>query len=73
MKTEQDELKEILIKHNALNKDIDYILDSGIINHALYSYFADTGDMPYNVMKGHDGSTDEWIADKLYESGLIKE
>jgi hypothetical protein len=33
----------------------------------------DSGEMPYGVMKARDGDPDVWIADRLYELGLIKE
>jgi hypothetical protein len=39
----------------------------------LCSYYMNNGDMPYKVAKGHHGNPDEWVADKLYESGLIKD
>jgi hypothetical protein len=74
MKTQNKELKEILNKHNALNKTMDEVVELGTeLYQDLFSYYMDSGDMPYNIIKGHDGNQDEWIADRLYESGLIKD
>jgi hypothetical protein len=32
-----------------------------------------SGEMPYGVMKARDGDPDVWIADRLYDLGLIRE
>ena len=67
----KDGLKEILIKHNALNKNIDYIFDKGQdLYQDLFEYYAD--EMPYGVQKCRTGDPDEWIFEKLDESGLMK-
>ena len=69
---EYDAVKNILIKHNALNKTIDDIVELGTdLYHELFSYFQE--DMPYGIQKARSGMPDEWIADKLLEMELIKE
>jgi hypothetical protein len=69
---EYDEVKNILIKHDALDKeDEDLVdLDSPLYNE-LYSYFLNSGEMPYDVARARaDVMPDEWIVDKLNELGL---
>ena len=66
--SEYDEVKAILKKHNALNKDIED-LDDPKLQEDLYEYFQ--SDMPYGTAKARDGDPDEWIADRLYELELI--
>ena len=73
MKTEQDELKEILIKHNALNKSIEEVVELNTdLYYDLFSYYMDTGDMPYDVMKGHYGNPDEWVMDQIEKLELVR-
>ena len=70
MKTEYDEVKAILKKHNALNKTLDDIVDSGSeLYMDLFMYFQE--DMPYGTQKARDGDPDEWIADRLCELDLV--
>ena len=77
MRTEYDEVKEILIKHDVdLDRDIDYMMETIVYGEPLFQelfeYFI--GDMPYDVAKGRaDLMSDEWIADRLYDMKLIKE
>ena len=68
--SEYDEVKAILKKHNALNKDIED-LDDPKLQEDLYEYYQSSGDMPYGIQKARDGDPDEWIADRLYELELI--
>jgi len=68
--SEYDEVKAILKKHNALNKDIED-LDDPKLQEDLFGYFCNSGEMPYGTMKARDGDPDEWIADRLYELELI--
>ena len=71
MKTEYDEVKAILKKHNCLNKDLEDLDDPKLMED-LYGYFQSSGDMPYDVCKARaDVMPDEWIADRLYELELI--
>ena len=77
MRTEYDEVKEILVKHDVdLDKDIDYIMETIVYGEPLFQdlfeYFI--GDMPYDVAKGRaDLRSDEWILDRVQALGLIKE
>ncbi len=70
-------MKEILIKHDVdLDGDIYYMMETIVYGEPLFQelfeYFI--GDMPYDVAKGRaDLMSDVWIADRLYELGLIKE
>ena len=70
MKTEYDEVKAILKKHNALNKDIED-LDDAKLQEDLYGYYQSSGDMPYGIQKARTGDPDEWIADRLFELELV--
>ena len=67
MKSEYDTVKQILIKHNALNLDIDQI-DDTILMQDLYEHFQE--DMPYGTQKARTGDPDEFIYDALENLGL---
>ena len=67
MKTEYDTVKEILIKHDVLHKDIDQ-LDDPILMEDLYNHFQE--DMPYGTQKARTGDPDEFIYDALENLGL---
>ena len=64
---EYDTVKNILIKHNVLNKDIED-LDDPILMEDLYNHFQE--DMPYGTQKARDGDPDEFIYDRLEDLGL---
>ena len=64
---EYDTVKNILIKHNVLNKDIED-LDDPILMEDLYNHFQE--DMPYGTQKARDGDPDEYIYDALQDLGL---
>ena len=68
--SERDEVKAILDKHNA--KSIDDIDYGSAVYQELYNYFANSGEMPYGVMKARDGDPDQWIADRLDDLGLVE-
>jgi hypothetical protein len=69
---EYDEVKNILIKHDALNKDAEDAVEMGtVLYDELYEYFQ--SDMPYGVQKAREGEPDIWIADRLEELGLLKQ
>ena len=72
---EYEEVREILIKHDALDLDLDGIVELGTeLYEDLYGYYMESGEMPYDVMKARaDVMPDEWIADRLYDLKLIKE
>ena len=64
---EYDSVKNILIKHNVLNKDIEDLDDPKLMQD-LYDHFA--VDMPYGTQKARDGDPDEFIYDALEDLGL---
>ena len=75
MMSEYDEVKKILIKHDALGMDLDQIVEYGEpLYEALFDYYMHSGEMPYDVAKARaDVMPDEWIYDKLCELGFDKE
>ena len=64
---EYDTVKAILIKHDALNMDIDQLDDEKLLLD-LYGHFQDQ--MPYGTQKARDGDPDEFIYDALEDLGL---
>ena len=62
-----DLVKNILIKHDALNLDIDQI-DEPELMQDLYEDFQE--DMPYGTQKARTGDPDEFIYDALQDLGL---
>ena len=64
---EYDIVKNILIKHDVLHKDIDQ-LDDPILMQDLFMHFQE--EMPYGTQKARDGDPDEYIYDKLEDLGL---
>ena len=60
--SEYETVKNILIKHDVLNKDIDQ-LDDPILMEDLYNHFQE--DMPYGTQKARTGDPDEFIYDAL--------
>ena len=74
MMSEYDEVKNILIKHDALGGDLDDLADvGGPLYDDLYDYYVGSGEMPYGTAKARDGDPQVWIADRLYDLGLAKE
>ena len=69
--SEYDEVKAILANNDVT--DLDQIEYGSEVYEDLYNYFADSGEMPYGVMKARTGMPDEWIVDRVFEMGLIKE
>ena len=65
--SDHDEVKKILIKHNALHLDIDQLDDSDLM-FDLFGHFQE--EMPYGTQKARDGDPDEYIYDKLEDLGL---
>ena len=72
MKTEKEEVKTILVKHNLLKSDIETITDpESKVYSDLYEYFMSSGDIPYGIVKCRTGDPVEWISDKLVELQLV--
>ena len=69
MITEYDEVKAILDKHDIT--DLDHIEYGSEVYDDLYNYFADSGEMPYGVMKARTGMPDEWIIDRVDDLGVL--
>ena len=64
---EYDTVKNILIKHNVLNKEIEDLDDPKLMED-LYNHFQE--DMPYGTQKARDGDPDEFIYDALVDMDL---
>ena len=71
MISEYDEVKKILDANEVT--DLDQIEYGSEVYEDLYNYFANSGEMPYGVMKARTGMPDEWIYDKLCELGFDKD
>ena len=71
MISEYDEVKKILDTNEVT--DLDQIEYGSEVYEDLYNYFANSGEMPYGVMKARTGMPDEWIYDKLCDLGFDKE
>ena len=67
MKSEYDTVKNILIKHGVLHKEIEDLDDPKLLED-LYTHFQDQ--MPYGTQKARDGDPDEFIYDALENLGL---
>jgi len=64
---EYDTVKNILIKHGVLHKEIEDLDDEELLLD-LYSHFQDQ--MPYGTQKARDGDPDEFIYDALENMDL---
>ena len=67
MKSEYDTVKNILIKHGVLHKEIEDLDDPKLMED-LYNHFQE--DMPYGTQKARDGDPDEFIYDALQDMNL---
>ena len=65
--SEYDLVKNILIKHDVLHKDIEDLDDEKLMLD-LYMHFQE--DMPYGTQKARTGDPDEFIYDALQDLGL---
>ena len=48
------------------------IMDFDELYQELFSYYIDSGEMPYGVMKARDGDPYQWISDELDNLGLLE-
>jgi len=69
--SEYDEVKGILASNDVT--DLDQIEYGSEVYEDLYDYYANSGEMPYGVMKAREGTPDEWIIDRLIDLGFDKE
>ena len=67
MTNEYDTVKNILIKHDVLHKDIEDLDDEKLMLD-LFMHFQE--EMPYGVQKARTGDPDEYIYNKLEDLGL---
>ena len=71
MKTEYDEVKTILDKHDV--SSIDDIEYGSEVYEDLFGYYMDSGEMPYGIMKARTGDPDVWIADRIDDLNLLRQ
>ena len=71
MMSEYDEVKRILEQNDVT--ELDQIEYGSEVYEDLFSYYMNSGEMPYGVMKARTGMPDEWIIDRVYDLGLIRE
>jgi hypothetical protein len=69
--SEHREVKAILDKHGITKAD-DIEMNTPVYDE-LFSYYMDSGEMPYGVMKARTGMPDEWIWNRVQELGLVTE
>ena len=69
--SEYDEVKRILASNDVT--DLDQIEYGSEVYEDLYNYFANSGEMPYGIMKARTGDPDVWIVDRLIDLGFDKE
>jgi len=67
--SEYDEVKKILDMNGVTN--LDQIEYGSEVYEDLYDYFANSGEMPYGVMKARTGMPDEWIVDRVDDLGVL--
>ena len=67
--SEYDEVKKILDMNGVT--DLDQIEYGSEVYEDLYDYFANSGEMPYGVMKAREGTPDEWIIDRVDDLGVL--
>ena len=71
MKSEYEEIKAILIKHDVT--DLDQIEYGSEVYDDLFDYYMSSGEMPYGIMKAREGDPDVWIVDRLIDLGFDQE
>jgi hypothetical protein len=64
-------LKKYPDEHEKLKQGAD-IMDFQELYQELFSYYMDSGEMPYGVMKARDGDPYQWINDRLDDLGLVE-
>jgi len=71
MMSEYDEVKKILDQNDVT--ELDQIEYGSEVYEDLFSYYMNSGEMPYGVMKARTGMPDEWIIDRVYDLGISEE
>ena len=64
-------LKKYPDEHEKLKQGAD-IMDFQELYQELFSYYADSGEMPYGTMKARDGDPYQWVNDRLDDLGLVE-
>jgi hypothetical protein len=67
--SEYDEVKKILDQNDVT--ELDQIEYGSEVYEDLFSYYMNSGEMPYGVMKARTGMPDEWIIDRVYDLGVL--
>ena len=71
MRTEYEEVRDILANNDVT--DADQIEYGSEVFEELIDYYMSSGEMPYGIMKARTGMPDEWIVDRIFEMGLLKD
>ena len=71
MMSEYDEVKKILDQNDVT--ELDQIEYGSEVYEDLFSYYMNSGEMPYGVMKARTGMPDEWIIERVIDLGILKE
>lgn len=63
-------VKQILLKHNVRSvDDLDTTIQYGSeLFEDLYSYYLNSGEMPYGIAKARTGDPFDWVYDKAIRS-----
>ena len=72
---EKEEVQQILNKYRADFDKVkagDSLMNQKNLYSELFSYYMDSGEMPYGTMKARDGDPEEWILDRLEDMGLME-
>lgn len=71
MDSEFHDIKNILDRYEITTvEDIEY---GSEVYEELFDYYANSGEMPYGIMKARDGDPDVWICDRVYDLGIVDE
>jgi hypothetical protein len=62
-------VKKILDQNDVT--ELDQIEYGSEVYEDLFSYYMNSGEMPYGVMKARTGMPDEWIIDRVYDLGVL--
>ena len=71
MMSEYDEVKKILEQNDVT--ELEQIEYGSEVYEDLFSYYMNSGEMPYGVMKARTGMPDEWIIERVIDLGILKE
>ena len=70
MMSEYDEVKKILDQNDVT--ELDQIEYGSEVYEDLFSYYMNSGEMPYGVMKARTGMPDEWIIERVIDLGILE-